>query len=49
MFRGFAPWRLGVKSFVAFAGFARHFGNLNELGKFLVMTGLFLAVVGALL
>ena len=37
------------KSCVAFAGFARHFGNVNELGKFLVIAGLLLAVVGALL
>jgi len=37
------------KSFVAFAVFARHFGNVNELGKFLVVTGLLLAAVGALM
>jgi uncharacterized protein YybS (DUF2232 family) len=37
------------KSFIAFAGVARHFGNVNELGKFLVITGLLLAALGALL
>ena len=37
------------KSFVAFAGFARHFGNVNDLGKYLVVAGLLLAAVGALL
>jgi len=41
---------IGVKnSFVAFACSARHFGNVNELGKFLVIAGLLLAAVGALL
>ena len=28
---------------------ARHFGNVNESGKFLVIAGLLLAAVGALL
>lgn len=37
------------KSFVAIAVFARHFGNVSELGKFLVITGLLLAAFGALL
>ena len=37
------------KSFVAIADFERHFGNVNELGKFLVIVGLLLAAVGALL
>ena len=41
---------IGVKkSFVAFGCSARHFGNVNELGKFLVIAGLLLAAVGALL
>ena len=36
-------------SFVAFACCARHFGNVNDLGKFLVIAGLLLAAVGVLL
>jgi hypothetical protein len=39
----------GQKSFVAFAHFAHHFVSMNEVGKFLVIAGLLLAVVGALL
>ena len=37
------------KSFVAFGWGVRHSGNVNELGRFLVIAGLLLAVVGALL
>ena len=35
--------------FVAFSGRARHVETVNELGKFLVISGLLLAAVGALL
>jgi uncharacterized protein YybS (DUF2232 family) len=39
----------GQKSFVAFTDFGRHFGNVTELGKFLVITGVLLVALGALL
>ena len=38
-----------MKSLVAFPAFGRHFGSVNELGKFLVVAGLLLAALGALL
>ncbi len=37
------------KSFIAFVRISRNSGNVNELGKFLVIAGLLLAAAGALL